>query len=87
MMGGAIVVKCTVNYEIMYFPLMTLKHIKVPVHTLPTKQRASLKWACHAGNGTYKSRGVCSVAVQIKTILYIATLLEYSMKVVFTTEL
>ena len=70
-----IVVKCTVNYEIMYFPLMTSKyvHIKVPVHTLPTKQRASLKWACHAGNGTYKSRLVCSVAVQIKTILYTAS--------------
>ena len=67
---------------------MTLKyvHIKVPVRTLPTK-RASLKWACHAGNGTYKSRLVCSVAVKIKTILYIATLLKYSMKVVFTTEL
>ena len=72
MMGGAIVMKCTVNYEIMYFPFMTLTYvcIKAPVRTLPTRQTASaLKWACHAGNGTYKSRLVCSVAVKLKTIL------------------
>ena len=72
MMDGAIVMKCTVNYEIMYFPFTTLTYvyIKAPVRTLPTRQAASaLKWACHAGNGTYKSRLVCSVAVKLKTIL------------------
>ena len=38
--------------------------IKATVRRLPTKQRVSaLKWACHAGNGTYKSRLACSVAV------------------------
>ena len=47
------------------FPIHDIEiHIKAPVRTLPTRQTASaLKWACHAGNGTYKSRLACSVAV------------------------
>ena len=71
------------------FPIHDIEiRIKAPVCTLPTRQTASaLKWACHAGNGTYKSRLVCSVAVQIKTILCVATVLEYSLKVVLTKEL
>ena len=71
------------------FPIYDIEiHIKASVRTLPTEQKAStLKWACHAGNGTYKSRLACSVAVKLKTILYVTTVLEYSPKTVLTKEL
>ena len=53
--------KCTMNYNITQdniFPIHDNDiRIKAPVRILPTRQTASaLKWACHAGNGTYKSR-------------------------------
>ena len=61
MMGEAIVMNCTVNYNITQdniFPIHDIDiRIKAPVRILSTRQTASaLKWACHAGNGTYKSR-------------------------------